>query len=108
MDASSVRGEGMIWLWDADHARVLLFSKSTGAYVEQYQAALGGTELKSLKAMYVVEGEGAPAVLIWTDGQQLLSTTLTQPGAPGASPTPGASSSPGGSVSPGASPSKKP
>ena len=99
MDASAVRGDGQIWIWDATHARVLLYAKATGAYVEQYVAAPGATKLDGLQGMYVVEGEGVPPVMVWTDGRQLLTTTLQQLGAPGASPTPGATGSPGPSGS---------
>jgi hypothetical protein len=101
MAASDVRGEGRLWLWDAEHARVLVFSKSTGGYLEQFRAAPAATSLEALHGMFMTEGEGTPAVLYWTDGQRLLSTTLTSPGTPAASPSPAASQSPG--ISPSAS-----
>ncbi|MFI5253934.1 MAG: hypothetical protein ACHQ15_00530 [Candidatus Limnocylindrales bacterium] len=104
MAASPVADAGRMWLWDAEWKRVLLFSKSTSEYLEQYMAAPGQEGFATMRGMYVVEGEGAPAVMIWTDGSQLLSTTLTQTGGPAASPSPSA----GSSASVGASPSGSP
>jgi hypothetical protein len=106
MAASVVHSEGRIWLWDAEHARVLEFSKTTSEYVAQYRAAPGSTPLDGLREMYVVEGEGLPSVLVWTDGRQLLTTSLAEAAGPGGSPSP----APGGSPSPapGGSPSPAP
>jgi hypothetical protein len=102
MAASPVSGEGRLWLWDADHARVLAFAKTTGEYLEQYVAATGTATLDGLRGMFVVEGAGAAPVLYWTDGTRLLSTRLASPGTPDATPSPAATATP--KTSPSSSP----
>jgi hypothetical protein len=109
MAALPARREGRIWVWDAEHERVLAFSKLSGDYLEQFVAESGGPPLRGVRAMFVVDrgAEKAP-VLVWADPGRLLATPLEQAPEPGASPSPAGSGSPGASAPPAASPSKSP
>ena len=101
--AGPQRREGRLWIWDAEHQRLLAFSKLSGDYLEQYVAARSAAPLDGLRGAYVVEGgEGATPTLLWSDGKRLLAASLLAPATPGTSP------SPSGSGSPGPSPSQNP
>jgi hypothetical protein len=101
----AMRREGRIWLWDAEHDRVLAMEKSSGDYLEQFLARGGSEALTDLRGMFVVESveAGQPNVLIWADAGRLLATPLVDASA-GPAPTPTASPSP----SPSPKPTKKP
>jgi hypothetical protein len=102
MAASIVKGAGRLWVWDAEHDRVLLYDKASGDYLEQYLAAPGTPALSGMKGMFVIEGEAGPSTLVWTNGTQLLSTSLVDVSAVAPSPSPsgGPSAGPSTSASP--------
>jgi hypothetical protein len=109
MDATGERGSGRIFVWDALHARVLVYDKSDGAYIEQYLAADGSPAFEDVRGMYIIDrGEVEPPMLIWAGRSGLFQselaapleeepspepTDLVSPGAPTVSPT-GASPEP--------------
>lgn len=109
MAASPLRREGSIWVWDAQHERVLAFAKIGGDYLEQYVAGPKSLPFRGLRGAFVVDrGEELAPVLIWADATRVFATPLEPTPDPGASPSPGGSASPGTSASPDASPTVTP
>lgn len=111
MDATGSRGAGEIFVWDAQHARILVYSKDDGSYVEQFIAADGSPPFEDVRGMYVIDrGEAESPVLIWANARGLFQSTLVSPVDEEPSPgpslgTPPPSVTPGGPTSP---PSERP
>ncbi len=104
-------GQGSLYVWDAQHGRLLVFRKSDGGFVEQWFTGARMAPLQDLRGLYVVqpaaptvpEGEdplpAEPATLIWLTADALYRSELVDvPQGPAASPSPGAS--PSGSLGP--------
>jgi hypothetical protein len=107
-------GEGSLYVWDAEHGRLLVFRKSDGGFVEQWFPGARMPPLEDLRGLYVVqpaaptvaEGEdplpAEPATAYWLTADALYRSPLVDvPQGPTASPSPGAS--PSGSIGPSAS-----
>ncbi|MDQ3553029.1 MAG: hypothetical protein M3395_01260 [Chloroflexota bacterium] len=107
-------GEGSLYVWDAEHGRLLVFRKSDGGFVEQWFTGARMPLLEDLRGLYVVqpaaptvpEGEdplpAEPATAYWLTADALYRSPLVDlPQGPAASPSPRAS--PSGSVRPAAS-----
>jgi hypothetical protein len=107
-------GEGSLYVWDAEHSRLLVFRKSDGGFVEQWFTGARMPLLEDLRGLYVLqpaaptvaEGEdplpAEPATAYWLTADALYRSPLVDvPQGPTASPSPGAS--PSGSIGPSAS-----
>jgi hypothetical protein len=85
------RGQGRVYAYDPENARLLAFAKGDGKYVEQYRLA-EGDGWADLRGMYVIAGvEDQPATLVWlsADGiHQAVLTAVPAEGSPGASGSP--------------------
>jgi hypothetical protein len=99
-------GQGSLYVWDAQHGRLLIFRKSDGGFVEQWLTGARMPRLEDLRGMYVVEGaapatpEGedplpaSPATVYWLTADALYRSELVDvPQGPAGSPSPGASPS---------------
>ena len=94
MTASSTRGQGTLYLYDATHQRIVAFDKATGAYKGEYVAAVGTPQLVDLRGMFLLDpGGGATPSIVWVTGDRLMVTPL-QPGQAGASASPTPTASP--------------
>ena len=89
---------GVLYVFDAANARVIAYDKGKSQgdnnFIVQYRLANGDTGWRNLRAFYVVPGAaGAPASIVWIDGQRVgISPLLAVVEAtPGASPAPRAS-----------------
>jgi hypothetical protein len=78
---SSAPDQGTLYAYDSANQRVVVFSKSDGAYVGQYVAdPTGSPWLSSAAGMFVTaDAGGAGPTLYWTDGGYLLSASLSAP-----------------------------
>jgi len=86
--ASATRGQGTLYLYDASHARILAFDKTTGAYKSEYVAATGTPQLVDLRGMFLLDpGGGATPSIVWVTRDRLMVTPL-QPFEAGASASP--------------------
>jgi hypothetical protein len=112
MAATGTRGEGRLYIWDAEHQRLILFEKADGSYVEQYVGRDGEPTFDDVRGMYLVESAGNQApTLVWATAAGLFQTVLAPaPDAePSAEPTGAAVQSPAGpTLSPGASGAEPP
>jgi hypothetical protein len=89
--ATGARGAGRLFAWDTKHARILVFNKSDGSYVEQFVAAAGSPDFAGVTGMYLIDrGDVQPPILVWTRPDGLYQTVLEQPAAPTPSPSPSA------------------
>ncbi|HET7676484.1 MAG TPA: hypothetical protein VFK38_01375 [Candidatus Limnocylindrales bacterium] len=96
MAATGGPKQGRIYLWDARHRRIVVFSKASGELLEQFRAGSTKTDFSDIRGMVVREREGgASPLLYWVSGARLLVTPLEPATAPGASSSP--SGSPGSS-----------
>jgi hypothetical protein len=89
---------GVLYVFDAANARVIAYDKGKSQgdnnFIVQYRLANGDAGWRNLRAFYVVPGAaGAPASIVWIDGQRVgISPLLAVVEAtPGASPAPRAS-----------------
>ncbi len=105
--ATGSRGVGNIYVWDAEHGRILVFDKTDGTYVGQFVSAPGAAPLDDVTGMYVIDPgtSTAPPVLMYVRPDGLYRLTLAEPNSIPSTPpiTPGASSTPSASPTPGAS-----
>ncbi|MGI8703791.1 MAG: hypothetical protein ACR2JZ_04690, partial [Candidatus Limnocylindrales bacterium] len=100
------RKEGLLYVWDAKHRRIVVFSKEDGSYIEQFVPLPPNTSFKNMRGLYLDEREeGAPA-LMWLDSKRLRESILEDAPLPTASPSPATSpaSTPESAASGGASP----
>ncbi len=100
-DGVGLRREGRLYVWDAEHGRLVVFEKETGAYVEQWIPAKGSPPLSDLRGIYVVQPETppvpedtepvvAPPTVYWLTVDALIRAELVDaPDRPAASPSPG-------------------
>ncbi len=108
-------GEGFLYVWDAEHGRLLLFRKSDGRYVEQWFTGDRLPQLEDLRGIYVVqpaapsvtEGEdplpAPPATVYWLTADALYRSELVDlPRGPAASPSLDTSGAPSVGPSPSA------
>ncbi|MEO7117536.1 MAG: hypothetical protein ABIZ34_01045 [Candidatus Limnocylindrales bacterium] len=58
-DGTGVQDTGRLYVWDTSHARLLIYDKSDGAFLEQWVAA-PGTDLSDVRGFYVVEDDVTP------------------------------------------------
>ena len=79
MTASSTRGEGMLYVYDAAHERVLAFDKAYGDYQAQYVAADGTAPFAGVRGMVLLPG--ATPSIAWVTKDRLYVTAL-RPAAP--------------------------
>ncbi|MDQ3448074.1 MAG: hypothetical protein M3432_02700 [Chloroflexota bacterium] len=97
-------GDGLLYVWDAEHGRLLVFRKSDGGFLEQWLTGEGMPPLEDLRGLYVVqsavptgpEGEDPlpppPVTVFWLTADALYSSELVEvPQGPAASPSPGPS-----------------
>lgn len=99
---SAPDGRGALYLWDAEHARIIVYQKQDGAYVRQFVGLDVETPFEELQGMFVTEPEEEtqPTVLYWLRGQQLLSSELVDEGAPDAEGSPGVGATTGSDATP--------
>lgn len=100
--SGSDRRTGVIYGYDPSNARLIAFSKSSGAYVAQYQLASGGAAWVNARSWYVEPGVAdAPDSVVWITANGLYRAIL-EPVTGG--PTPSASTGASGSAGPSAGP----
>ena len=101
LDATGSKGSGLLFIWDSQWQRILVYNKVDGTYVEQYLAAPGTPPLSELTGMYIIDrGVTQPPILVWARADGLYQAPLV------AAPAP--SSSPGASGVPSFAPSSAP
>jgi hypothetical protein len=117
--ATGTRGVGNIYIWDATNARIVVFDKTDGAYVEQFVAEEGAPPLSDVTGMYVVDSGlvTTPSLLFYSRADGLYKLTLVAPDAAPSTPpqttpvepteSPAASETPSASEPP-ASPTPEP
>ena len=94
MTASSTRGQGTVYVYDATWHRVIAFDKATGAYVAQYIAAEGTPAFQDVRGMLLLDpGGGKTPSIVWATKDRLMVTVL-QPAPTGAAASPSPSPSP--------------
>lgn len=90
MAATGTRGVGRLIVWDAQHERMLVYSKADGSYMEQYVSAAGSPPFANVRGMFAVDrGEVEPPLLVWANGEGVYSTVLEPAPEPGTERTPG-------------------
>ena len=90
--ATSTRGEGTLYVYDAIHQRVLAFDKAYGDYRGQYIGADGTPAFADVRGMVLLPG-AAPSIA-WVTSDRLYITPLRPAASPSALPAPGASATP--------------
>lgn len=91
LDATGTKGSGQLFVWDKQWARILVYDKVEGTYVEQYIAAPGAPPLSDVRGMYIIDrGVTQPPILVWARADGLYQAALVEAAVPTASP--GASS----------------
>ncbi|HUG48201.1 MAG TPA: hypothetical protein VMP67_07280 [Candidatus Limnocylindria bacterium] len=112
MAATGTRGVGRLIVWDAQHARIIVYDKGDGTYIEQFEAGAGAPPFANLRGMLAVErGEVVPPLLVWANADGVYVTELGPPEEPDPEPSvsPGAGSPrPGTSPGPTDEPSERP
>lgn len=77
--------DGRLYIYDAEHGRVVGFSKADGSYVGQWAPALGDESMEDLRGMYVIPGKvtrkkkqetRAPDTLVWVTPTGLYRAVL--------------------------------
>lgn len=108
--ATGTRGVGRLYVWDAQHERVIAYDKAEGSYIEQYVAQPEGPSFSDLRGMFVVErGEAEPPLLVWANGQAVYQTVLEPPAEPVDEPSASPSrATPRPQISPGSGPTAEP
>jgi hypothetical protein len=110
--ATGSRGVGNLYLWDAEHGRILVFDKTEGTYAGQFVSAPGAASLDSLTGMYVIDtgSPTVPPVLMYVTADGLYRLTLAEPDEIPSTPptTAGPSATPPPEASPTAGPSDEP
>jgi hypothetical protein len=109
MSHTGTRGAGRLFIWDAEHPRVLVFEKADGTYVEQFVGAAGSPSFDDVRGMYVLDrGEVDAPLLLWAGPRGVYSTELAP--VEGEEPSPSPDVSPPGSpvTSPPGSPAESP
>jgi hypothetical protein len=101
MAATGTRGVGTLYVWDAEHGRILAFDKIDGTLIGQFVGADGAVPLTNITGMYVVESgsELIPPTLIFARPEGLYQVVLGAPEEVVPSPSPGASVAPSSSAS---------
>ena len=88
MTASSTRGQGTVYVYDATHSRIVAFDKATGAYSGEYVAAEGTPKFQDVRGMFLLDpGGGKTPSIVWVTKDRLM-VTLLQPAATGAAAPP--------------------
>ncbi len=91
LDSSGEPPTDRLWLWDASHARIVVFSRSDGSYIGQYIVQAADTGYVAMQGMAVVQaGPLQPPVLVWVTGATVMASPLQAVSGPGASPSPSA------------------
>jgi hypothetical protein len=94
--------KGLVYAYDRENARVLVYEKEDGGFVAQYRLA-EGDGWNDIRAMYVIPGvEEAPATLVWLSANRVHQSVLAAAEENGTSPD--ASGSPGPSGAAGSAP----
>jgi hypothetical protein len=88
------RNQGEIYIWDAQHARIIVFAKSDGSYLRQFvlRGANAGS-LRDVRGLYLSEAaDSGPPTLFWATVGGVWSSVLD---AAEPQETPGPETSPG-------------
>ncbi|HSH22018.1 MAG TPA: hypothetical protein VK992_05370 [Candidatus Caenarcaniphilales bacterium] len=95
MSHTGTKGVGQLFIWDGQHARILVFDKAEGEYVEQFVGLPDGPSFSDVRGMYVVDrGEADSPLLVWAGPGGVYRTELSAPtevDEPSPSPAPTAS-----------------
>ena len=103
--ATGGRGFGQLVVWDALHARIVIFNKADGRFVEQWLGGVSGPAFSDVRGMYLVDrGELEPPVLVWATSRAVFQTILASEEAPPPGTSPSPIGSPATPPSPAASP----
>jgi hypothetical protein len=107
---TGTRGDGRLFVWDAEHGRVLAYDKADGSYVEQFVGPRDGSTLAEVRGMYVIQQAATDVpVMVWAAPSGVYQTDLAaSPGEEEPSPSPGATPAPGTSPSPTSPPGATP
>ncbi|MFV2064878.1 MAG: hypothetical protein ACC726_15410, partial [Chloroflexota bacterium] len=79
--AGSRSSGGRIYLYDAEHGRIVGFSKQDGSYLGQWIPAAGDPQMTDVRGMYIVPGKKtkkkqAPDKIVWVSPEGLFQSTL--------------------------------
>jgi hypothetical protein len=80
----SSRSDARIYLYDAEHGRIVGFSKVDGSYIGQWIPAEGDPQMDDVRGMYVVAGKKtkkrqAPDKLVWVSPDGVFESILAPP-----------------------------
>ncbi|CAN5733617.1 hypothetical protein BH23CHL7_BH23CHL7_02900 [soil metagenome] len=107
--ASGGRGFGQLVLWDAQHARMVVFGKSDGRYVAQWIGRPGEPGFDDVRGMYVIDrGDAEPSILVWATPRSIYQAVLEPADEPLPTGSPSPGTTPAGSPTPGVSPGASP
>jgi hypothetical protein len=86
--ATGTRGVGHLFIWDAQHGRVVEFDKTDGTYVAQYVPAADAPSMSELTGMYIVDSGSVqvPPTLVYSRPDGVYQVTLTAPEATPSAP----------------------
>jgi hypothetical protein len=79
--ATGTRGVGHLFVWDAEHGRVIEFDKTDGTYVAQYVPAADAPQLSDLTGMYIIEPASVQVAptLVYSRADGVYQVTLGAP-----------------------------
>ncbi len=74
---------GALYLFDAEHGRVVAFDKETGAYRAQWAPGADDPQMTDVRGMYVIPGRvtkkrSSPDTLVWITPEGVYSSVLGQ------------------------------
>ena len=73
---NAAQDQGTFYACDSANGRIVAFTKTAGAFVQQYMAPAGSHWFTSLTGMFVTAGTGGTDTLYWTESGNLMSAAL--------------------------------
>ena len=91
--AGSGSTDGRAYLFDAEHGRIVGFSKADGSYLGQWVPGPGDPQMDDVRGMYIVPGTRTkkkqdPDTLVWVSPEGLYESVLTTRAASGSTTEP--------------------
>jgi LysM repeat protein len=73
---NAAQDQGTFYACDSANGRIVAFTKTAGAFVQQYMVPAGSHWFTSLTGMFVTAGTGGIDTLYWTESGNLMSAAL--------------------------------
>jgi len=73
---NAAQDQGTFYACDSANGRIVAFTKTAGAFVQQYMVPAGSHWFTSLTGMFVTAGTGGTDTLYWTESGSLMSAAL--------------------------------